>query len=162
MSLSIRQAGAGDRDAVWRIMEPIIRAGETYALPRGMAKADALAHWFAPDRTVFVAEEQGRILGTFYLRANRPGPGAHIANAGFMVAGEAGGRGLGESLCGHALAEAKTAGFRAMQFNFVVASNERAVRLWQRMGFAVVGRVPRAFDHPGLGLVDALMMFRDL
>ena len=104
----------------------------------------------------------GRILGTCYLRANRPGPGAHIANAGFMVADEAGGRGLGEALCGHALAEAKTAGFRAMQFNFVVASNERAVRLWQRMGFAVVGRVPQAFDHPRLGLVDALVMFRDL
>ncbi len=162
MSLSIRQAGAGDGDAVWRIMEPIIRAGETYALPRDMTKADALAHWFAPDRTVFVAEEQGRILGTFYLRANRPGPGAHIANAGFMVAGEAGGRGLGQTLCDHALAEAKTAGFRAMQFNFVVASNERAVRLWQRMGFAVVGRVPQAFDHPEFGLVDALVMFRDL
>ena len=162
MSLSIRLAGAEDRDAVWRIMEPIIRTGETYALPRDMTKAGALAHWFAPDRTVFVAEEQGRILGTCYLRANRPGPGAHIANAGFMVADEASGRGLGEALCGHALAEAKTAGFRAMQFNFVVASNEQAVRLWQRMGFAVVGRVPQAFDHPRLGLVDALVMFRDL
>jgi L-amino acid N-acyltransferase YncA len=162
MSLSIRLADAQDRDAVWRIMEPIIRAGETYALPRDMAKADALAHWFAPDRAVFVAEEQGRILGTCYLRANRPGPGAHIANAGFMVADEAGGRRLGEILCSHALAEAKAAEFRAMQFNFVVASNERAVRLWQRMGFAIVGRVPQAFDHPELGLVDALVMFRDL
>ena len=162
MSVSIRLAGAEDRDAVWCIMEPIIRAGETYALPRDMVKADGLGHWFAPDRTVFVAEERARILGTCYLRANRPGPGAHIANAGFMVAGEAGGRGLGESLCGHALAEAKAAGFRAMQFNFVVASNEQAVRLWQRMGFAIVGRVPEAFDHPRLGLVDALVMFRDL
>jgi L-amino acid N-acyltransferase YncA len=162
MSLSIRRAGAEDRDAVWRIMEPVIRAGETYALSRDMTKADALAHWFAPDRTAFVAEERERILGTCYLRANRPGPGAHIANAGFMVADEAGGRGLGEFLYGHALSEAKAAGFRAMQFNFVVVSNERAVRLWQRMGFAIVGRVPRAFDHPRLGLVDALVMFRDL
>jgi ribosomal protein S18 acetylase RimI-like enzyme len=162
MNISIRSAAADDRNAVWRIMEPIIRAGETYALPRDMTRGDALAHWFAPDRSVFVAEETGKILGTYYLRANRPGPGAHIANAGFMVAAEAGGRGLGQSLCHHALAAAKTKGFQAMQFNFVVASNDRAVRLWQRMGFAVMGRLPRAFDHPGLGLVDALVMFREL
>jgi L-amino acid N-acyltransferase YncA len=162
MSLSIRLAAAGDRDAVWNILEAVIRAGETYALPRDMPREDALAHWFAPDRTVFVAQEEEKILGTYYLRANRPGPGAHVANAGFMVANEAAGRGLGQALCGHALATAKTAGFRAMQFNFVVASNNRAVRLWQRMGFAVAGRLPRAFDHPSLGLVDALVMFREL
>jgi L-amino acid N-acyltransferase YncA len=162
MSLSIRPAAADDRDAVWRIMEPIIRAGETYALPRDMMQEDALAHWFAPDRAVLVAEEAGRILGTYYLRANRPGPGAHVANAGFMVADGAGVRGLGQALCEHALAVAKAEGFRAMQFNFVVASNDRAVRLWQRMGFAVAGRLPRAFDHPKLGLVDALVMFREL
>lgn len=161
MSISIRLADAGDYDAVWSIMEPVIRAGETYALPRDMTKEDALVHWFAPDRTVFVAQEQGRILGTYYLRANRPGPGAHVANAGFMVAGEAGGHGIGQALCGHALATAKTKEFRAMQFNFVVASNERAVGLWQRMGFAVMGRLPGAFDHPRLGLVDALVMFQE-
>ncbi|MEO7053562.1 MAG: GNAT family N-acetyltransferase [Rhizomicrobium sp.] len=162
MSASIRPAGFDDRDAVWRIMEPIIRAGETYALPRDMAKSDGLDHWFAPERSVFVAEESGQVLGSYYLRANRPGPGAHVANAGFIVAGEAGARGLGEALCAHALALAKVEGFRAMQFNFVVASNSRAVRLWQRMGFAIAGRLPKAFDHPSLGLVDALVMFRDL
>jgi GNAT superfamily N-acetyltransferase len=162
MNAAIRQAGAKDRDAVWRIMEPIIRAGETYSLPRDMTKADGLDHWFAPDRTVYVAEEDGNIFGSYYLRANRPGPGAHVANAGFIVAAEAGGRGLGEALCAHALDMARAKGFLAMQFNFVVASNMRAVRLWQRMGFAIAGRVPRAFDHPGLGLVDALVMFRDL
>ena len=111
---------------------------------------------------MFVAEEAGRILGTYYLRANRPGPGGHVANAGFMVAGEAGGRGLGEELCQHALATAKARGFTAMQFNFVVASNARAVRLWQRMGFAIIGRAPDAFQHPVLGLTDALVMFRRL
>jgi len=162
MNAAIRQAGAKDRDAVWRIMEPIIRAGETYSLPRDMAKSDGLAHWFAPDRTVYVAEEDGNILGSYYLRANRPGPGAHVANAGFIVAAEAGGRGLGEALCAHALDMARAKGFLAMQFNFVVASNMRAVRLWQRMGFVIAGRVPRAFDHPSLGFVDALAMFRDL
>ena len=162
MSSPIRAAVDSDHDAVWRVMEPIIRAGETYALPRDMARRAALAHWFAPDRTVFVAQGQERILGTYYLRANRPGPGAHVANAGFMVANEAGGYGLGKDLCEHALAMAKARGFLAMQFNFVVASNDRAVRLWQRMGFEIAGRLPQAFDHPRHGLTDALVMFRPL
>jgi L-amino acid N-acyltransferase YncA len=162
MSLLIRAAADADRDAVWQIMEPIIRAGETYALPRDMTKSDALPHWFAADRMVSVAEDAGNILGTCYLRANRSGGGSHVANAGFMVSSEASGRGLGQVLCAHALASAKTEGFRSMQFNFVVASNERAVSLWQRMGFQIVGRVPGAFLHPILGPTDALVMFRDL
>jgi GNAT superfamily N-acetyltransferase len=162
MSFTIRPALESDQEDIWRIMEPIIRAGETYALPRDMTRDDAIAHWFAPDRSVFVAEEAGRNLGTYYLRANRPGPGGHVANAGFMVAGEARGRGLGQGLCQHALATAKARGFTAMQFNFVVASNARAVRLWQRMGFAVIGRAPDAFQHPVLGFTDALVMFRRL
>jgi ribosomal protein S18 acetylase RimI-like enzyme len=143
-------------------MEPVIRAGETYALPRDMVREDALAHWLAADRTVFTAEREGRIVGTSYLRANRPGPGAHIANAGFMVASDAGGRGLGQALCEHALVAAKARGFSAMQFNYVVASNDRAVRLWQRMGFAIVGRAPDAFQHPVFGFADVLVMFRKL
>ena len=159
MSPSIRPAMVGNRNAVWRIMEPIIRAGETYALPRDMKREDALAHWFASDRAVFIAENEGQVFGTSYLRANRPGPGSHVANAGFMVASEAGGCGLGQALCEHALSTAKARGFRAMQFNFVVASNNRAVRLWQRMGFEIVGRLPQAFCHPSLGLTDALAMF---
>ena len=162
MNLQIRAATDADRDAVWRIMEPIIRAGETYALARDMTKADALAHWFAPDRTVSVAEDAGDVLGTYYLRANRPGPGSHVANAGFMVSEKAGGQGVGQALCAHALVAAKAAGFQSMQFNFVVASNERAVRLWQRMGFDIVGRVPDAFLHPTHGMRDALVMHRRL
>ena len=162
MAFSIRPASAADRDAIWRIMEPIIRAGETYSLPRDMVRDEALAHWFAPDRSVFVADDGGEIAGTYYLRANRPGPGAHVANAGFMVSGNAGGKGVGQVLCEHALATAKARGFAAMQFNFVVASNDRAVRLWQRMGFAEIGRAPDAFLHPRLGLVDSLVMYRRL
>ncbi len=158
----IRPATPEDREAIWRIMEPIIRAGETYALQRDMSRDDALAHWFAPDRSVFVAEEGGEIVGTYYLRANRPGPGAHVANAGFMVSDKVGGKGVGQALCEHALAAATVQGFSAMQFNFVVASNGRAVQLWQRMGFAEIGRAPDAFQHPRLGLVDALVMYRKL
>lgn len=162
MTLSIREARDADRDAVWRIMEPVIRTGETYALARDMTKAEALAHWFAPDRIVYVAEIAEGVIGTCYLRANRAGPGSHVANAGFMVAGETGGRGVGRALCTHALAAAKAAGFLAMQFNFVVASNTRAVRLWQRMGFDIVGRVPDAFLHPVHGMCEALVMYRRL
>jgi ribosomal protein S18 acetylase RimI-like enzyme len=158
----IRSATLFDREAIWRIMEPIIRAGETYSLPRDMAREDALEHWFAPDRSIFVAEEGGGIVGTYYLRANRPGPGAHVANAGFMVSDRAGGKGVGQALCKHALATAKERGFAAIQFNFVVAANDRAVRLWQRMGFAEIGRAPEGFQHPRLGLVDALIMHRKL
>jgi GNAT superfamily N-acetyltransferase len=162
MAVAIRRAGSNDREAIWRIMEPIIRGGETYSLPRDMNREEALAHWFAPDRSVFVADEGGEVLGTYYLRANRPGPGAHVANAGFMVSDKAGGKGVGHTLCEHALATAKARGFAAMQFNFVVAANDRAVQLWQRMGFDEIGRAPEAFQHPRLGLVDALVMYRRL
>lgn len=162
MSFSIRPATDKDHGAIWRIMEPVIRAGDTYALPQDMNRVEALALWFAPDRNVFVAEDKGQIVGTYYLRANRPRPGAHVANAGFMVAGDAAGKGVGEALCAHALQTAKSRGFAAMQFNFVVASNARAVRLWQRMGFEIVGRVPDAFQLPGQGMSDALVMYRRL
>jgi L-amino acid N-acyltransferase YncA len=160
--MKIRSATPDDREAIWGIMEPIIRAGETYSLPRDLSREDALAHWFVLDRSVFVAEEGGKIVGTYYLRANRPGPGAHVSNAGFMVSGDAGGKGVGQSMCEHALVEARKRNFSAMQFNFVVASNSRAVQLWRRMGFAEIGRAPDAFRHPRLGLVDALVMCRKL
>ena len=163
MSFTVRPATERDRDSIWRIMEPVIRAGETYTLPRDMDRAAALAHWFQPDRSVFVAENDGgQVVGTCYLRANRPGPGNHVANAGFMVSAEFGARGVGQAMCEHVLTVAKERGFQAMQFNFVVAVNARAVRLWQRMGFDIVGRVPGAFLHPSQGMSDALVMFRRL
>jgi ribosomal protein S18 acetylase RimI-like enzyme len=111
---------------------------------------------------VFVAAEAGEIVGTYYLRANQSGGGAHVANCGYMTAPRATGRGVASAMCAHSLDEARRRGFRAVQFNFVLASNERAVRLWQKFGMAVIGRIPRAFDHPRLGLVDALVMWREL
>jgi L-amino acid N-acyltransferase YncA len=162
MSLVIRPAAAGDRAAIWAIIGPVIRAGETYTLDRGLGEVEALAYWFGADKAVFVAEEDGVVLGTYYLRANQAGGGAHVANCGYMTGAAATGRGVARAMALHSFAEAKTRGFRAMQFNFVVASNDRAVRLWQSLGFAVVGRLPGAFDHPALGPVDALMMFRTL
>lgn len=158
----IRPALPDDRESIWRILEPTIRAGETYALPRDLDRGAALAAWLGAGHEVFVAEECDVILGTYYLRPNQQGGGAHVANGAYMVAPAATGRGIAQHMCEHSLAHAKSRGFLAMQFNFVVSSNERAVRLWQRLGFSIVGRVPRAFQHPSLGLVDALVMHRYL
>ena len=168
----LRPARADDREAVWLILEPIIRAGETYALPRDMTREAALDYWFSPGHAVFVAEEEQAatagdrgpriILGTYYLRANQQGGGDHVANCGYMTAPAASGRGVARAMALHSLAVARERGFQAMQFNFVVASNERAVHLWQSLGFAIVGRSPRAFRHPALGHVDALVMLRAL
>ena len=158
----IRQSEPRDDAAIWRILEPTFRAGETYPVPRDISRADALAYWHTPGHPVFVAEDAGTIVGTYYLRANNRGGGAHVANCGYVVAPDAFGRGVAQAMCSHSLGEAKSRGFSAMQFNFVIASNERAVRLWQRMGFAIAGRLPGAFQHPRLGLVDAYVMLRNL
>lgn len=162
MTLSIRPATQDDAAAIWTILEPVIRAGETYALDRDMDEADALAYWFGADKDVFVAEEDGVVLGTYYLRANQAGGGAHVCNCGYMTGAAATGRGVARAMALHSFEQAKARGFRAMQYNFVVASNTRAVGLWQSLGFAIVGRLPGAFDHPALGPIDALVMFRTL
>jgi ribosomal protein S18 acetylase RimI-like enzyme len=158
----IRAATDQDDEPIWRILEPIIRVGETYTLPRNMPRAAALAYWRAPAHEVFVAEADGEIAGTYYMRANQMGGGAHVANCGYMTAPAASGRGIARAMCEHSLAHARMRGFRAMQYNFVVAANQRAVRLWQSLGFVVVGRLPSAFEHPALGFVDALVMYREL
>jgi ribosomal protein S18 acetylase RimI-like enzyme len=161
-ALSIRPATPADDDPIWAILEPTFRAGETYPIPRDVSRADALAYWHTPGHSVFVAEENGRIVGTYYLRANTGGGGAHVANCGYMTAQDATGRGVARAMCTHSLEEARTRGFTAMQFNFVIASNERAVHLWQSCGFSIVGTLPGAFAHPARGLVDAYVMFRTL
>jgi ribosomal protein S18 acetylase RimI-like enzyme len=158
----IRKAEASDFDAIWQILEPTIRAGETYALPREMSKSDALAYWIGADRETFVAQENGAIVGTYYLRANQPGGGAHVANCGYMTAAASIGRGIARRMCQHSLHHARECGFKAMQFNFVIGTNWRAIRLWQSLGFEIVGRLPAAFAHPRDGYVEALVMFRTL
>jgi ribosomal protein S18 acetylase RimI-like enzyme len=158
----IRAATEQDDEAIWNILKPIIRAGETYTLPHNMPRVGALAYWRAPMHEVFVAGANGEIVGTYYMRPNQMGGGAHVANCGYMTAPAASGRGVARAMCEHSLVHARSRGFRAMQFNFVVATNERAVRLWQLLGFAVVGRLPGAFEHPALGFVDALVMYREL
>ncbi len=160
--MRIRPAEARDADAIWRLLEPVFRAGDTYPLPADVEREGAVAYWLSPGHEVFVAEEEHAIVGTYYLRANQGGGGAHVANCGYVTADRATGRGVASQMCGHSLARAKERGFTAMQFNFVVASNRRAVRLWQRMGFDIVGTLPGAFRHPTQGDVDALVMYRTL
>ena len=160
--MQIRPATPADAAAIWAIIGPTIRAGETYALDRNMSEAEALAYWFGADKAVFVAEAEDKILGSYYLRANQAGGGAHVANCGYMTAASATGRGVARAMAEHSLAEARDRGFRAMQFNFVVATNDRAIRLWQSLGFDVVGRLPGAFAHPAHGFVDALVLYRVL
>jgi len=161
-TVTVRPAAETDRDAIWRVLEPTIRAGETYTLPREMPREGALGFWFAADHEVFVAESEGEILGTYFLRPNQKGGGAHVANCGYITAPDAYGRGVARSMCAHSLERAKERGFRAMQFNFVVSTNERAVRLWQAFGFEIAGRLPEAFLHPSQGYVDAFVMYRRL
>jgi ribosomal protein S18 acetylase RimI-like enzyme len=160
--MRIRRARKDDHDALWRILEPVIREGATYTLPRDMDRAAALDYWTGPEKETFVAEDEGAVVGTYHIRPNQLGGGVHVANCGYMTARDATGRGVARAMCEHSLAHARARGFRAMQFNFVVSTNERAVRLWRSFGFEVVGRLPLAFDHPESGLVDALVMFRPL
>jgi ribosomal protein S18 acetylase RimI-like enzyme len=159
---AIRPAAPDDDDAIWRILQPAFRAGETYPIPRDVSRAEALAYWRNAGHAVFVAEDGGEIVGTYYLRANNKGGGAHVANCGYIVAPEAQGRGVAREMCEHSLTQARERGLTAMQFNFVISTNTRAVMLWQRCGFEICGVLPGAFEHPEHGFVDALVMFRRL
>ncbi len=159
---TIRPASPDDVAGVVAMLAPVIALGEAYALPRDMTPAAIEDHWFAAAHQVFVAERDGVLLGSYYIQANQAGGGAHVANAGYVTAEAARGQGVARAMAEHSFDAARTAGFRAMQFNFVLASNTVAANLWQALGFAIVGRVPEAFDHPRLGPVDALVMHRFL
>lgn len=158
----IRPFKPDDAAAIWSIIGPTIRAGETYALDSEMSETDALAYWLDAGKETFVAEEDGSILGTYFMRPNQAGGGAHVCNCGYMTSAAATGRGIARLMCAHSLDHARARGYRAMQFNFVVSTNERAIRLWESLGFTTVGRLPLAFRHPTHGYVDALVMFRPL
>jgi ribosomal protein S18 acetylase RimI-like enzyme len=158
----IRAATESDHDSIWRILEPVIRSGDSYALPRDLGREQALAYWFAPEKETFVWEDGGVVLGTYFLRANQEGGATHVANCGYLTARAAQGRGIARAMCLDSLERAKLRGFRAMQFNFVVSTNQRAVKLWRDLGFKIAGSLPGAFRHPDYGLVDALVMYIEL
>ena len=161
--LTVREYTSGDWPALWAIMEPVFRAGETYAFDPAITKAEAQRVWIEETAATYVAvDETGMLLGTYYIKPNQPGLGAHVCNCGYIVAAAARGQGIASRLCEHSQDEARRLGFRAMQFNLVISTNTRAVRLWQAMGFAIVGRLPGAFQHPRHGYVDALVLFQTL
>jgi ribosomal protein S18 acetylase RimI-like enzyme len=161
--ISIRPFQPGDWPSLWQLLHATFQRGDTYAYAPEASEAEVHAGWIeVPEETFVAVEPDGRVVGTFYLKPNQPGLGAHVANCGYVVAADAAGRGIATRLCEHSQVEAAARGYRAIQFNFVVATNERAVRLWQRLGFAVVGRVPGAFRHAQLGYVDVLVMHKAL
>jgi ribosomal protein S18 acetylase RimI-like enzyme len=158
--MNIRAAGKEDFDQLWPIFRDIAVAGETYAYPADITKEQAFSAWMEAPRKTFVFEEQGAILGSYFIKTNQGGGGDHVCNCGYMVSSAARGRGLATAMCEHSQEVARQLGYRAMQFNFVIATNEGAVKLWNKLGFATVGRLPRAFRHPSKGLVDALVMYK--
>jgi GNAT superfamily N-acetyltransferase len=160
--LKLRPADRADHAAIWSILEPIFRAGETYCLPREVSREDALSYWAGGNHAAFVLEEKARVLGTYFLCANQQGGGGHVANAGFATDPAARGKEVTRARLAHALERARAEGFLAMQFNFVVSTNTRAIALWESAGFEIAGRLPQAFLHPAEGYVDALVMYRRL
>ena len=160
--MTIRPATLADYDAIWEMFHDVIVKGDVFAFDSGMSRADGLAFWCGEEKRAYVAEENGRVCGSYYLKANQQGGGAHVVNAGYMVCETARGKRVGRSMAVHSLEEARRLGFRAMQFNFVVSTNESAVHLWKELGFAIVGTLPGAFRHPQQGYVDVYVMFRSL
>ncbi len=158
----IRKAGPEDFDAIWPLLRGVFRAGETYAVDPAITKEEALTYWITTARATYVVEKDGQTLGTYYIRTNQPGGGAHICNCGYIVAPEARGQGLAAQMCEASQEQARALGYSAMQFNFVLASNAGAVRLWHKLGFQTVGTIPEAFKHPQLGMVDAFVMHKAL
>lgn len=158
--MRIRQATENDFDQIWPIFHEIVSVGETYAYASNTSKQEANRLWMGLPRRTYVAEDDDLIEGTYYIKTNQAGPGSHVCNCGYMVAAKARGKGVATSMCEHSQQVAIELGYKAMQFNFVAASNDGAVRLWEKLGFDIVGRLPGAFNHPAQGYIDALVMYK--
>jgi len=160
--LTIRAAKKTDNEEIWEIFKEVVSAGDTYVYDPSTTMEEFLDHWFGDSVKTYVAVEGGTLLGTYILKPNQPGLGSHIANASYMVREEGRGRGIGSEMCRHSLKAAKDAGFRAMQFNFVVETNVGAISLWSKFGFEILGTIPEAFRHPSGRFVNAHIMYRKL
>ena len=158
--MKIREATREDFDAIWPIFHEIVSRADSYGYPADTAKEQAFRLWMEMPRLTFVAAEDGQVLGTYYLKTNQGGPGDHVCNCGYMVSSSARGRGIATAMCQHSQRIAKALGYKAMQFNFVASTNAGAVKLWTKLGFETVGRLPKAFRHPAQGYVDALVMYK--
>jgi len=161
-ALILRPVRDADRDALWPILRDVIRPGDTYAIDPDISREDMLHLWCDMPAASYVAERDGDILGTYYIKTNQQGGGAHVCNCGYITAPAAQGQGIARAMCVHSQDAARDLGYEAMQFNFVVASNVWAIALWTKLGFETVGRLPSAFRHPEQGLVDALVMYKTL
>lgn len=157
----IRAATSSDWPAIWALLEPVFRAGETYAVARDISEDAARTMWMDAPAATYVWDD-GAILGTYYIKTNHSGGAAHVCNCGYVTGAAAQGRGIARAMCGHSQPAARALGYTAMQFNMVLASNVGAVRLWQKLGYDIVGTLPAAFDHPALGLVDGHVMWKAL
>jgi ribosomal protein S18 acetylase RimI-like enzyme len=158
----IRKAEESDKPAIWQIIKAVIAGGDTYVFSPDATEDEMMAYWFTPDKHNYVAVADGEVVGTFWLRANQPGLGAHVGNAAYMVSPNAHGKGVGKQMALWSLDEARRLGFTAMQFNFVVKSNTVAVNLWKNIGFEIIGEIPDAFDHAKNGMTNAYIMYRKL
>jgi len=160
--VEIREATEKDKAQIWEIIKFVISAGDSFTLSPDSAREEMLADWCSPEKHTYVAVSENKVVATFYIKANQPGLGSHVANASYMVAPEARGKGIGRKIGEFSIAEAKRLGYHAMQFNFVVKSNEKAVSLWQSLGFEIIGEIPEAFRHIENGLTNAYIMYRKL
>jgi len=159
--IDLRKALDADKRVVWQIIREVIAAADTYVFPPESLEKDLLVYWFAPDKHTYVATCDGEIVATFWIKANQPGFGSHVANAAYMVSARSRGKGIGKQIALWSLDEARRLGFTAMQFNFVVKTNP-AVKLWLDVGFAIIGEIPDAFESPVTGLINAYIMYRKL
>ncbi len=160
--IQIRKAEPSDFDKIWEIIKEVISTGDTYLFDPSSSKEKMLAYWCSADKHSYVAIHDDEIAGTFIMKDNQPDLGSHIANASYMTAVSASGKGVGKAMGEFSLREAKRLGYSAMQFNIVVKSNERAVKLWQKLGFDIIGEIPDAFNHKQNGLTNAYIMYRKL
>ena len=160
--ITIRESTKNDANQIWEIFHAVVKRGDTYAFAPNTTKEEGLLYWMGEDKYCYVAEYDNKIAGTFIIKDNQPGLGSHISNASFMVSSKFRGKSIGKHMGQYAISQAKSLGYRGMQFNLVVATNIAALSLWQKLNFEIVGTVPNAFEHKKLGLVDAHIMYREL
>ena len=158
--VEIKLAQDEDFEEIWPIIHEVLKKEDTYPYAADTTKAEALQIWMKYPKATYVASSESEILGTYYIKPNQPGLGSHVCNAGYMVASRARGKGIGRAMCKHSLTEARRLGFKAMQYNLVVSTNQGAVKLWQDLGFNIIGTLPKAFNHSEKGLVDAFVMYQ--
>lgn len=162
MAVEIRKMMPQDHEAIWAIIQEVISKGDTYAFDPNTPQNQMLDYWCGADKHTYVATVAGEVLGTFVLKNNQPGLGSHVANGSYMVAEKAAGQGVGQAMGAFSIEEARRLGYRAMQFNIVVKSNTRALRLWQKLGFEIIGEIPEAFNHATLGYTNAYIMYQKI